>query len=168
MKTVFNTEAFIRNVSASFGWWCLFREQFEYIVRMKRNSNWGGNKKSKHDLIVLRILSYQERKSTAAKAQVLIRSYQVYQAKSPPNMSTGIYFDLLCFFVRTFGPWFSWPSSQTWRIQICSLCVPWFHCWFAIFARFLTWAVTFNSLNWIAESLPQIQGKQFGMCRVSR
>lgn len=95
-------------------------------------------------------------------------TYQVYQAKSPPNMSTGIYFDLLCFFVRTFGPWFSWPSSQTWRIQICSLCVPWFHCWFAIFARFLTWAVTFNSLNWIAESLPQIQGKQFGMCRVSR
>ena len=97
MKTVFNTEAFIRNVSASFGWWCLFREQFEYIVRMKRKSNWGGNKKSKHDLIVLRILSYQERKSTAAKAQVLIRSYQVYQAKSPPNMSRNLlWFTLLC------------------------------------------------------------------------
>lgn len=97
MKTVFNTEAFIRNVSASFGW-CLFREQFEYIVRMKRKSNWGGNKNSENeDLIVLRCLEDPELSRKEKHCSKGTGTYQILSGLSSQVTSQHVNWNLLWF-----------------------------------------------------------------------
>ena len=170
MKTVFNTEAFIRNVSASFGWYLFVSGTVWVHCENEEKKQLRREQNSKHDLIVLRILSYQERKSTAAKAQVLIRFIKPSHLPTCQLESTLIYFASLW---GHLGHGFLGHPAKLGESRFAHFVFLGFTVGLRFFARcFLPElsrsTVAKEGLNWIAESLPQIQGKQFGMCRVSR